>query len=85
MRQLLEDTDWALLEVCDPDIGAQYINDAILAAAKQCIPTKVLHQRKSTHPWLTEDIQEMVRAKQSAEGTPEERAAAERCSGAILK
>ena len=44
---------------------------------------KKVQHRKSTHPWLTEDVLEKVAAKQEAEGTETEKEAAEACSEAV--
>ena len=85
MRQLLEDTDWTPFDASDPDTLSQHINDVILDVATLCIPTEELRQRKSTHQWLTKEMQHLVRVKQVAEGTPTERLAAEECSKVILE
>ena len=37
------------------------MNNIILEIAEQCIPKKTLKEKKSTHPWLTEKVEEMVR------------------------
>ena len=85
MRQQLAETDWGFLETSGPHAGAKRINDIIFEAAERCIPKKTLHERKSTHPWLTDKVEELVRTKQAAEGTPDERTAAEMCSKSILE
>ena len=48
-----------------------------------CVPMRKVKHRKSTHPWLTEEVLEKVAAKQKAEGTEEEKEAAEACSEAV--
>ena len=61
------------------------MNDAILAAAEECIPKRELKETKCTHPWLTTEVEQFVKAKKLAEGTPNEQEAREACSDAILK
>ena len=59
MRQQLAETDWGFLETSGPHAGAKRINDIILEAAERCIPKKTLHERKTTHPWLAEKVEEL--------------------------
>ena len=48
-------------------------------------PKQQIREKKSTHPWLTSEIEDLVEAKRAAEGTPKAREAAEACSAGILK
>ena len=77
MRHMLTEADWSFLEGGNPHNGAQQFHDIIIQAAAQCIPTKTLHERKSTHPWLTKEVEELVLAKHAAQGTDGESMAAE--------
>ena len=61
------------------------MRDAILAAAEECIPKRERKETKCTHPWLTTEVEQFVKAKKLAEGTPNEQEAREACSDAILK
>ena len=85
MQQILTDADWSFLQGGNPHNGAKQFHDIITQAAAECIPTKTLHERKSTHPWLTKEVEELVLAKHVAQGTNGELKAAETCSKAILK
>ena len=60
------------------------LNTAIQECAEQCIPRRELKERKSTHPWLDDAVESLVKQKTDAEGTPNEREAAETCSAGIL-
>ena len=44
----------------------------------------MLRERKSTHPWVTDAVETLVEQKTDAEGTPNEREAAEQCSAGIF-
>ena len=46
---------------------------------------KMIQEKKSTHPWPTDEVEALVEAKQAAEGTPNEREAAEACRARILR
>ena len=85
MRDILENVEWAAMNTMTPDTAADYLSNTIISAAEQCIPKRTLQQKKSTHPWLTGEVEELVEAKRAAEGTPHEREAAEACSDGILK
>ena len=50
-----------------------------------CIPRKTVRAKKSTHPWLTDEVMKLVAQKQLAEGTEGERAAREKCSAGIVE
>ena len=53
--------------------------------AQLCILQKTIQEKKSTHRWLTDEVEDLVEAKQAAEGTANEREAAEACSASILR
>ena len=50
MQQIFTGADWIFLEGGNPHNGAQQFHDIIIQTATRCIPTKTLHERKSTHP-----------------------------------
>ena len=85
MRSLLEETEWDCMETMDPNTASQYLLTSVNEAAQLCIPQKMIQEKKSTHPWLTDEVEDLVEAKQAAEGTPNEREAAEACSAGILR
>ena len=85
MQQIFIDADWSFLHGGNPHNGAKQFHDIITQAAAECIPTETPHERKSPHPWLTKEVEELVVAKHAAQGTDGELKAAEACSEAILK
>ena len=84
-KQLLADTDWTRLTSLGADEAAAYFTSQLHSVLGQCVPRKRVLERKSTHPWLTEQVLELVAAKQQAKGTPEEAQAATACSKATLE
>ena len=85
LRSELEETDWNCMTAMDPDAASMYLANRISDAAELCVPKKQIREKKSTHPWLTSEIEDRAEAKRAAEGTPKEREAAEACSAGILK
>ena len=49
------------------------------------ISCRLLKETKSNHPWMTEEIANLVAAKKAAEGTDQETLVAEKCSSIIAK
>ncbi len=84
MRSVLEESEWDCMNAMGPDEASGYLSKTILDAAELCIPRKTFFDKKSTHPWLTDEVEDLVEAKRTAEGTPSEREAAEACSAGIL-
>ncbi len=84
MRDMLTECDWGMMACMTPSDAAENFNKTVLDVAQECIPQKELRERKSTHPWLTMEVERLVGAKQAAEGTDREREAAEACSIGIL-
>ena len=56
-------TDWSQLENGENDEGAKFLNDEILEAAREHIPSRVMMEKKSSHPWMNERVLDFVRAK----------------------
>ena len=50
-----------------------------------CIPQRTLHERKTSHPWLTDRAVRAVEAKHAARGSEHEPAAALECSRILLE
>ena len=69
----------------DPDTAAMHLANRISNAAELCVLQKLVREKESTHPSLTNEKEDLVEAKRAAEGTPNEREAAEACSAGILK
>ena len=57
----------------------------ILAAAEQFIPRRVLYERKTTHPWINENVLRVAREKVAAQGTAWEDELRKRCSQVIME
>lgn len=85
LREELEELDWNFLQNQEPDAGAEYLTQTILELSDACIGRKWVTMQKSTHPWLNDRVVEKVKEKTRAEGTPNEQAAAQTCSAAILE
>ena len=69
--------DWSFLETCLADYGAKHFTEVLLRLVERHIPKKVLKETKSTHPWVNDRVMDLVRRKQQAAGTCEEKTAAE--------
>ena len=71
------------------EIGAsravQQCTELILNAASKHIPQRMLQSKKSSHPWLTEDIVQLVANKRATEGTPTYEDKVNKCSAAIME
>ena len=85
MRSELKESDWNCMIAMDPDTASIYLANRISDVAELCVPKKQVREKKSTHPWLTNEVEDLVEAKRAAEGTPNEREAAEACSAGTLK
>ena len=85
LRSEFEEANWDCMLAMDPDTASRHLETAIINAAELCIPQKLVREKKSSHPWRTADVEDLVEAKQAFEGTPNEREAAESCSASILK
>ncbi len=85
LRDSLSESDWSFIDADATDEAAAQLTGDILRMAQECIPRRKLCDKKSTHPWLTDNVVELVRAKNAAVGTEFEREAAEACSAGILQ
>jgi hypothetical protein len=65
--------------------GAEFLTRCILEAAREFIPQHNLRERKTTHPWMNENILGLVKAKHEAAGTDAEVAARDACSNGVLE
>ena len=81
---MLAEHDWSFLVDCDPSQGAQRLTDIILSLCRECIPQRLLHSKKSTHPWLTDEVLRLITQKNATEGSLHAADAAKTCSEAIL-
>jgi hypothetical protein len=85
LRERLRNTCWDQLSELTPDEGVKLITDEVLDAARACIPQHVLRERKSTHPWMNDEVQDLVRKKHAAVGTSVEYAARDACSRGMME
>ena len=85
LKQALQDTDWSNLQELGADEGATFFNDTLLKTLAEHVPKRVVQERKRTHPWLTDEVLALVKAKHAARGTTAETVAAVACSTGTLK
>ncbi len=72
LRDTLSEQDWSYIETEDTNAAAARLTNEILGIAQERIPKRTLRDKKSTHPWLTDRVIELVQAKQEAVGTDAE-------------
>ena len=84
LRWRLRSTRWDELSRISPDEGAELLTKTILDAALAFIPQRTLRERKSTHPWLNDEVLSLVKAKHESIGTDIELAARDACSNGIV-
>ena len=77
--------DWSWLQQADPSTGAQKLTDMILSISSKFITKSDLRERKTTHPWVGQQVLELVREKKEAEGSNRERECRDRCSAGIME
>jgi hypothetical protein len=77
--------DWTFLRHCDATRSAEMMMELILTAASRHIPQRTACIKKRSHPWLNDNIVELVAAKRAAEGTAEYGDAVRQCSERILE
>ena len=75
---------FSFLNASCPSQGAKRLTQTILVAVKDSIPTRILVERKSTHPWLNSRVLEAIARKQAASGTNAEPEASRACREHIL-
>jgi len=76
--------DWSWLSQSDANHGAEKLTAEILKIGTQFIPRRHLYERKSTHPWINEEVVRAVRDKLAAQGTTMEADLTKRCSACIM-
>ena len=84
MRYMLSTHRLENMQAMHANDAAMFINTAIEERAEHCIAQRKLRERKSTHPWLIAEVEALAQQKLNAEGTPDERNAAEKCSAGRL-
>ena len=84
LQVMLQDADWTEVGNRDTDKGAEALSSQVLDIAEACITKKCVIERKSTHPWLNDNVLLAVAAKRDAEDTSLERQRAKECSRVVL-
>jgi hypothetical protein len=84
LKDDLDKTDCSYMTGQDASQAARHITKMIFGAASKHIPQRMLHSKKSSHPWLTDDLAQIVAEKRAAEGTPAYEDAVKACSAAIM-
>ena len=86
LNELFASTNWVtFFDTADVDVLTERFTEYVLSAARSYIPVRMQKLKKSTHPWLNERCEELVRAKRAAEGTEESAAKLEACSKGMLE
>jgi len=80
----LAKTDWEFFRGMSPNEGTVKLTETILKLAHEVIGQRSCKELKSSHPWLTDEIVNCLKAKREAEGTEFERLRAEECSAKIV-
>ena len=83
LRARMASIDWDILRGMSADATAEFMTNAILEAARACIPVKKVRERKSTHPWVNERVMKLVRRKNAAAGTAVFKEAMQECSAGL--
>ena len=84
LRRHFDQMQWETIVTGDADTAAVSFTQEILSAASQFVPRKWIKETKSSHPWLNDRVQNMVKKKMEATGTHLARSASEECS-AVMK
>ena len=84
LDDLLDEHDWNTIRSMTSDEGATFLTESILNSEECAIGKRVLNEMKSTHPWLTEEVEAAIAAKNNAEGTDQESAKSIECSRIIM-
>ena len=84
LRESLAEVDWASLKKCNPNEGAEMLTRTILEHARECIPTKMICETKTKHPWLSEKIMQLVSDKVKSHGSESEADKARACSAGVF-
>ena len=70
MRRAITETDWdSLLRQNEADLSAERFERKMLELIAQYIPSKVIHDTKTSHEWLNDDCRRLIAEKRQAWGT----------------
>ena len=65
----LSEQDWTQLDHMSPNEGAEWLQDTILGLMQAWIGKRELREKKSTHPWLNDQVVALVARRMQAQGT----------------
>ena len=85
LRAGLATIDWQGIVSGAVDSAAEKFSQILLDTTKVVIPRSELRERKVTHPWVNDEVVELVRQKHLCAGTVDEQKACETCSAGIRK
>ena len=81
----LEMEEWTVFSTMNVDDAATHLSDRILSLAEKSIKKKVIHDRKSMHPWVNDRVLQAVVEKRGAGGSLHESEKAIACSEVITQ
>ena len=84
LKTELHVTDWSFLACRDASLAAATLTQVCLQKAARYIPKRILQARKCTHPWLTDEIVQLVAAKRGATEKAEYAKCVKACSEGIM-
>ena len=73
LNDTLAELDWDFIRRCSPDEGTARLTEIILHHANEIIGKRDCKDIKSTHPWLTEELTQIIKMKHDAEATSMEK------------
>ena len=85
VRRDLKSFDWRPIDVLSVDDAERYLHDGVLNILGRHIPSRVLHERKSAHPWVNDRCLSAIRMKNAAVGTDNSASEAKRCSDILFE
>ena len=85
LKEDLSEHDWSCLQTLDPNDGAIQFTKVLREYSLDSIGKRVIHEAKSTHPWMTEQIVKLVAERKAVEGTAEETEKRDRCSAKMAQ
>ena len=63
LQRRCAEANWDFLEEANPDEAAEELTQRLLDWMAMCIPMRAAKFKKSTHPWLIEEVLQKVRRK----------------------
>ena len=85
LRYDLNHHDWNLLSYFNVDVACERLTSIVDTLLRKHVPTKLVSERASTHPWINARCNAFIRAKQESEGSPGFTTAAQRCSEVLME